>query len=139
MKIEIYKNDDFENHILKYAIIFSRYNGKWIYVKHKERKGWVAPSGHREVNEDISDAAKRELYEETGALRYTLQPLFCYSVDDKGIKNYGKVFYAQVDQLGELPESEIERIELFDVKPDDLTFPEVHKALESAMMEMLEN
>ena len=66
MKIEIYGNEEFDNSKLKYAIIFSKYKSKWIYVKHKERSGWVVPSGHREENENIFDTAKRELYEETG-------------------------------------------------------------------------
>ena len=59
MRIEIFGNEEFDSAKLKYAIIFSKYKDKWIYVKHKERTGWVVPSGHREENERIFDTAKR--------------------------------------------------------------------------------
>jgi 8-oxo-dGTP diphosphatase len=137
MKIEIFGNDEFDNSKLKYAIIFSKYLNKWIYVKHRERSGWVVPSGHREDNESIFDTAKRELYEETGAKKYAIEPLFYYSVELNEIKNYGKVFYARVEELDDLPESEIERIELFDEQPSDLTFPVIHQALEKEVIKLI--
>lgn len=34
--------------------------------------------GHREPGETIEETARRELYEETGALRYTIEPLGTY-------------------------------------------------------------
>ena len=108
MKIEIFGNEEFDNSKLKYAIIFSKYKSKWIYVKHKERSGWVVPSGHREENENIFDTAKRELYEETGAMSFSIEPLFYYSIESNEEKNYGKVFYARVEELGILPNFEIE-------------------------------
>lgn len=137
MKIEIFGSEEFDDTKLKYAIIFSKYKDKWIYVKHKERTGWVVPSGHREENERIFDTAKRELYEETGAKKFSIEPLFYYSVESNEIKNYGKVFYARVEELGELPESEIERIELFEKQPSDLTYPDTHKVLEKEVIKLI--
>ena len=51
---------------LKYAVICARYNGKWVFCKHKNRDTYEIPGGHREDGEDIEATAKRELWEETG-------------------------------------------------------------------------
>jgi 8-oxo-dGTP diphosphatase len=107
--------------------IMAWYQGKWIFSKHKER-AWENPGGHIEAGETPLEAAKRELYEETGAIDFELEPLCDYHIDCvAGGKHYdgnGRVYFAAVHALGELPEySEMEKVELFDVFPEDLTFP----------------
>ena len=139
MKIEIFGNEEFDNSKLKYAIIFSKYKSKCIYVKHKERSGWVVLSGYREENENIFDTAKRELYEETGAMSFSIEPLFYYSIESNEEKNYGKVFYARVEELGILPNFEIERIDFFENQPSDLTYSEIHKVLEQEVIKLICN
>ena len=139
MKIEIFGNEEFDNSKLKYAIIFSKYKSKWIYVKHKERSGWVVPSGHREENENIFDTAKRELYEETGAMSFSIEPLFYFLIESNEEKNYGKVFYARVEELGILPNFEIERIDFFENQPSDLTYSEIHQVLEQEVIKLICN
>lgn len=62
--------DNVEDALLKFAVIIARMNGKWVFCKHKERNTYEVPGGHREPGENIFDTAKRELYEETGALDY---------------------------------------------------------------------
>ncbi|MEG2356376.1 MAG: NUDIX domain-containing protein, partial [Clostridia bacterium] len=59
---------------LKFAVIVSRMNGQWLFCKHKERNTYECPGGHRELGEPILHTAKRELYEETGAKVFTLEP-----------------------------------------------------------------
>jgi 8-oxo-dGTP diphosphatase len=36
----------------------TKFNGQWLYVRHKERQTWEIPGGHREENENINDTAK---------------------------------------------------------------------------------
>ena len=70
------------------------------------------------------EAAKRELYEETGIVDCKLLPLWDYEYiweNGKG-RNNGRVYYAEVNSLGELPESEMEHIKLFDTAPENFTY-----------------
>ena len=41
------------------------------------------PGGHREAGEDILETAKRELQEETGAIKFEIKPICVYSVTGK--------------------------------------------------------
>lgn len=112
----------------KYVVVFAQYNGKWIFCKHKERATWETPGGHIENGETPIEAAKRELFEETGAISFDIEPLCDYWI--RGVVNgvkleaNGQVYLANVHILGELPESEMEKICLLASLPDELTYPE---------------
>ena len=135
MEVKFYKLNEIEDHLLKYAVIASHYKNKWIYCKHKERDTWEIPGGRREDGETIIKTAKRELFEETGAIEYQLQPLSVYSVNRDRV-SYGLLCYAEITKLDALPESEIERIEFFDVEPSELTYPEILPKLFEAVKEL---
>ncbi|GFI71105.1 hypothetical protein IMSAG250_00294 [Clostridiales bacterium] len=45
--------DTVEDELLKFAVIISKSNGKWVFCKHKERNTFEFPGGHRENKEDI--------------------------------------------------------------------------------------
>lgn len=133
MKVQFYDNiqDDF----IKFAVIVCQYQKQWIFVKHKKRDTYEVPGGHRENGESIQETAHRELYEETGAKQYQLYPICIYSVtgptrvNQSGEESYGQLFYAEVQQFGELPESEIEKVMLFQELPTNWTYPEIQPLL----------
>lgn len=115
----------------KYVVVFARYRDKWIFCRHRERTTWECPGGHIEPGESPMDAAKRELFEETGSLAFDIHPLCDYWACDEphetriiGWAN-GMVFYAQVHTLGPLPESEMAEIACFDTLPAQLTYPDI--------------
>lgn len=62
--------DSIEDDLLKFAVIVSKSQGKWVLCKHRMRNIYECPGGHKEDREAILTTAKRELYEETGAIDY---------------------------------------------------------------------
>ncbi len=125
--------DPVDDSLLKFAVIVSKSNGKWVFCKHKKRDTYECPGGHREEGESIDDTAKRELYEETGTMDYTIQPVCIYSVtsqdDFDGKETFGKLYYAEINRFeGEL-HNEIERVELFEGLPTNWTYPQIQPLL----------
>lgn len=107
-----------------FVVIFTRFQGKWVYCWHKKRKSYEHPAGHVEANETPMEAAKRELLEETGIEDCRIIPLWDYEYiwENAEGSNNGRVFYAEVNSVGVLPESEMERIEFFDTVPENYTY-----------------
>ncbi|MCL1883487.1 MAG: NUDIX domain-containing protein [Defluviitaleaceae bacterium] len=120
MSVKFHEINAVEDSLYKYAVVVSGYRGKWIFCKNKNRK-WELPGGHRELGEEILSTAERELREETGAIKFKIIPICAYSIN-----SYGLLCYAEVEELGELPQSEIEKIGLFDDLPEELSFPLYH-------------
>jgi len=84
--LEVSFHQTAEDAKLRFAVIVSRADGRWVFCRHKERDTFECPGGRREAGESIDETARRELYEETGALEYTLKPLCAYSVSIKSDK-----------------------------------------------------
>ena len=77
--LEVKFYDTVDDSLLKFAVIISQSNGKWVFCKHKERDTYEAPGGHREAGEDILETAKRELQEETGLETAYMEQFGCFS------------------------------------------------------------
>lgn len=131
-KVQFYES--VEDSLLRFAVIIAKVGGKWVFCKHKERDTYEVPGGHREPGEDILETAKRELYEETGAIDFDISPICVYSVTAKdnfdGQESFGMLYFAQIRQFeGEL-HSEIEKIILTDdARVDSWTYPEIQPRL----------
>ncbi len=118
---------------LTYVVIGARYREKWIFVRHRERQSWEMPAGHIEAGEDPDRAAVRELYEEAGVVNSSLTVISDYGVSDGGKSAFGRLYFAEVKELGPLPEHEIEEIKLSRELPSHLTYPEVQTLLFSLL------
>lgn len=130
MKIDFHVAAIQRDNVLKYAIILSRFkDGNWVFVRHKERSTWEIPAGHIEANEPVLSAAKRELYEETGATKFYLTTLFDYSICVHDATTYGRLFYAEIHEIGQLPDFEIAEILFCTKLPVELTYPEIQTIL----------
>lgn len=114
---------------LSYVIIGAKYRDKFVFVRHRERQTWEMPAGHIETNEEPDRAAERELYEETGATHAELTLMADYEVLHEGKRAYGRLYLAEVKQLGPLPGHEIAERKLCRELPEHLTYPEVQHAL----------
>lgn len=144
LKVSFYDNID--DYLLKFAVIVSRSQGKWVFCKHKERSTYECPGGHREAGEDILATATRELYEETGAIEYQIKKICVYSVcGNDGVaenskETFGMLYLADITKFEELPGFEMEKIELFDELPDNWTYPDIQpKLLEKVLSVIVGN
>ncbi|NLA48839.1 MAG: NUDIX domain-containing protein [Bacteroidales bacterium] len=123
---------------LIYSVIPARYRGKWIFVRNRISSAWGICAGHIEDGETSDEAAARELMEETGALEFSLHRIATYSVEKEGKTGYGRLYYAEVIQLGPVPEgSEIAERIFGDGLPDDLIYPDVQPVLFSRVLKWL--
>lgn len=123
-EVEFAELSEVEDRALKYAVIVAKSGGKWVLCKHRERNTLEFPGGHREPGETILEAARRELYEETGALDYDLTTVCAYKVWD-----YGILCAAEIRSFeGEL-HREIEWVVLADTLPEKWTYPAIHPKL----------
>ncbi len=133
-KVNFYESVSDEK--LKFAVIVSKIDDQWLLCRHHERNTWEIPGGHRENGESIEAAAKRELYEETGASSFVMSPVCVYSVEKDNNETFGMLYYADIFDYGEL-HSEIAETKLFDNIPHKLTYPEIQPILYDKVLEWL--
>ena len=133
--LEVKFYEEVADELLKFAVIFAKTEGKWVFCKHKERDTYELPGGHRELGESILEAAKRELVEETGAIEFDIKPICVYSVKGKTKINksdedtsFGMLYYADIFLFGEI-HSEIEKILITDTLVDNWTYPLIQPRL----------
>lgn len=111
----------------KYVVVLSEYEGKILLSRHKNRITWETQGGHIEEGEAPLDAAKRELFEESGAVDYEIKPLCDYRAEDEITHNgaNGMVFTAKIKTLEKIPESEMAEVKTFDILPENLTYKDI--------------
>ena len=128
--LEVKFYDSVDDSLLKFAVIVSQSNGKWVFCK------------HREAGESILETAKRELQEETGAIRFDMKPLCVYSVtgktrvNDMGEESFGLLCYAEITEFATELHSEMEKIVLLDELPEEWTYPLIQPKLIEKYLQM---
>lgn len=85
---------------LKFAVIISKTDNKWIFCKHKERDTYEIPGGHREENE----------------------------INKNDEETYGMLFSAEIFSFKEI-DSEIEKIVITDELIENWTYPLIQPKL----------
>ena len=114
----------------KFVVILSHMNGKYLLSRHKNRVTWETQGGHIEAGETPLEAAKRELWEESGAVEYTIEPLCDYWASDDIGWATGVVFRAEITKLQDIPKgSEMAEVKLFETLPEEFTYTYISTVL----------
>ena len=109
----------------RFVVMLSRMDGQFLLSRHRARTTWQNQGGHIEPGETPIEAARRELFEESGALDYDIAPLCDYQFPHGA----AMVFTVNIRALGALPKSEIAEVRLFDEMPPERTYPVESTAL----------
>ena len=140
--LEVKFYDSVDDSLLKFAVIISQSNGKWVFCKHKERDTYEVPGGHREAGENIVETAKRELQEETGAVKFEIKPICVYSVTGKtrvnntGEETFGLRCFAAITEFAKEIHSVMEKGVLMDKLPENWTYPLIQPKLIEKYLQM---
>lgn len=116
--------------VLTYSVIAARIRNKWIFVRHHLRDTFEIPGGHIEKGETSHEAACRELMEETGAIIFSMECIATYSVDKDGSTGWGRLYLAEVTEIGPIPDiSEIAEVKFSEKFPEKNTHPDIQPHL----------
>lgn len=69
-------------------------------------------------------------------MKYTLHPICIYAVTGKnrvnpiGDETFGMLYYAEISELGKLPDSEMDCIYLMETLPENWTYPDIQPVLD---------
>jgi 8-oxo-dGTP diphosphatase len=107
---------------INYVVMIAEYKGNLVIIKNKNKDLWELPGGKREEGEPILKAASRELYEETGSVIFELVPYGIYLMNG----SYGMNFYVYIEEIGPLPDYEIEEIKFCRELPERLGYGDIY-------------
>lgn len=130
MLVNLFNLDKEDEVELEYVVIIVKHGEEWVLTRHRDRSTWEFAGGHIEAGETPEEAAARELFEETGAEKFSIVPLAIYTVTmDNAPGSFGKLYFANVDQFAELPPYEMAEIKGFTEIPTELTYPLIYPTL----------
>jgi len=90
----------------KHVLVICQYGDGWLLTNHKKR-GLEFPGGKQEFGETLIDTAKREVFEETGAIIGEIVRIGEYKVTDQKGSFVKAVFWGMITRI-DIPNSYFE-------------------------------
>lgn len=122
MKVTSFGLSDINYDLIKYVVMIAEYQGSLVIIRNKNKDLWELPGGKREAGEQLLKAASRELFEETGAVGFELVPYGIYLMNG----SYGMNFFVHIEEMGPLPDFEIEEIRFCEALPENLGYGDIY-------------
>ncbi|HUW07084.1 MAG TPA: NUDIX domain-containing protein [Williamwhitmania sp.] len=131
METNLHEIGSVTDELLHYAVICAFVGKQLVLVRNRQRVTWEIPGGRRELGEAIDATASRELQEETGAIRYEMEQICDYSVTINGNTSFGRLYYANIEDMEQELHFEVGEVMLSDSLPPELklTYPEIQPLL----------
>jgi 8-oxo-dGTP diphosphatase len=110
---------------ISYVWMIVKHNEKFVLSLHRKSGKWDHVGGHVKKDEKPLSAAKRELFEETGAIDFDIFPVCDYEVlnEDGTLYNNGRTYFVILRKFSDLPNgSEMDKIGFFDKIPEDFRY-----------------
>jgi 8-oxo-dGTP diphosphatase len=82
----------------KHVLVICQYKGAWILTNHKVR-GLEFPGGKVEEGESLKESARREVYEETGAILDEMIQIAEYKVSEEKESFVKAVFWGKIKEI----------------------------------------
>ncbi|MBQ8973611.1 MAG: NUDIX domain-containing protein [Clostridia bacterium] len=114
---------------LRFVVVCSFLEGRFLLSYHRKHRAWETQGGHIEFGETPEEAARRELFEESGATGAKLVPVCDYYGWDSAGSSNGRLYAAIIDEMPQLPHSEMSEVKAFEALPENLTYPLVTPVL----------
>ena len=120
---------------MKFAVIISQSNGKWVSANIKKEIHMKCREGIEKLGRIFLKQQKRELQEETGAIKFEIKPICVYSVtgktrvNDTGKETFGLLCFAEITEFATELHSEMEKVVLMDDLPENWTYPLIQPKL----------
>jgi 8-oxo-dGTP diphosphatase len=97
-KVQLLFDGNSFSELSEHVLVICTFYNQWLLTKHK-RRGYECPGGKREEGETLIEAAKREVYEETGAILKTIELIGEYKVANIQDSFVKTIFYGEVESL----------------------------------------
>ena len=127
---------------VKHITVAAFRNGKYLFVKRRNNTTLELPETEKKQSEQPREAVRRLLSDKLGVISARLEFVTAYSLTDGTEIEYGLLYYADIDDLGPFPHTDLVSVYYLDTPPENKakwSFPETQIPLFDKAVEAHKN